>query len=160
MELAAFQEELPEAHRGVVGVGEECVLDDDASATSGLEHLDEVLKEEEGCLAGADRKILLDFLSLLAAEGWIGKDDVVAVFFLNIRKILCQSVGVDDVGSFYAVQDHVHNSYDVGQRLLFLAVEGFFGQGLHVGGAQAGLGFQVIEGFAKEVGRSEASPPG
>ena len=33
-------------------------------------------------------------------------------------------VGVDDVGGFDAMQDHVHRADDIGQRFLFLGVEG------------------------------------
>ena len=40
--------------RGVVGVGEEGVLDDDATTPAGLENLDEVLKEKKSRLARAD----------------------------------------------------------------------------------------------------------
>ena len=69
VEIAAFQEQLAQGDGGVVRVGKEGILDDDAAAPAGLEQLDEVLEEEEGGLAGADREILLDLLALLAAEG-------------------------------------------------------------------------------------------
>ena len=62
--------------------------------------------------------------SLFAAERGIGHHDVVAVFLLYVGDVLRQRVGVDDVGSFDPVQDHVHRANDVGQRLLFLGVKG------------------------------------
>ena len=73
VEVAAFQQELAQAHGGVVGVGEEGVLDDHAAAPAGLEDFDEVLEEEEGGLAGADGEVLLHLLALFAAEGRIGQ---------------------------------------------------------------------------------------
>ena len=124
VQVAAFQQQLAQAHRGVVGVGEKGVLDDDAAAAAGLEHLDEVLEEEERGLAGADGEVLLHFLALLAAEGRIGQHHVVAVLLLNVGEVLGERVGVDDVRRLDAVQDHVHDRDDVGERLLFLAVEG------------------------------------
>ena len=123
VQVAAFQQQLPQAGRGVVGVRQERVLDDHAAPPAGLEHLDEVLQEQERRLAGADRKVLLHFLALLAAEGRIGQHHVKTVLFLNVGQVLGQRVGVDDVRRFDAVQDHVHDRDDVGQRLLFLAVE-------------------------------------
>jgi hypothetical protein len=46
------------------------------AAAAGLEHLDEVLQEQEGRLAGADGEVLLHLLALLAAEGRVGEDHV------------------------------------------------------------------------------------
>jgi len=69
VEVAFFEEFLPQAHRGVVGVREEGVLDDDARTATGLKDFDEVLEEEERGLAGADGEVLLHFLALLPAEG-------------------------------------------------------------------------------------------
>jgi hypothetical protein len=143
VQVAAFQQQLAQADRGVVGVGEEGVLDDDAAAAAGLEHLDEVLEEQEGGLAGADGEVLLHLLALLAAEGRIGQDHVEAVLLLNVGEVLGQRVGVDDVRRLDAVQDHVHDRDDVGERLLLLAVEGALLQGLEVlGGGALGLGFR------------------
>ncbi len=109
VQVAFFEQLLAQADGGVVGVGEEGVLDDDAGAASGLEDFDEVLEEEEGGLAGADGEVLLHFLALFAAEGRIGQDDVEAVLFLNVGEVFGQRVGVDDVGRLDAVQDHVHD---------------------------------------------------
>ena len=88
VQVAAFQQQLPQADGGVVGVGEEGVLDDDAAAAAGLEDLDEVLEEQERGLAGADGEVLLHLLAFLAAEGRIGQDHVEAVLLLNVGEVL------------------------------------------------------------------------
>ena len=44
--------------------------------------------------------------------------------FLNIGEVLGERVGVNDVRRFDAVQNHVHDRYDVGEGFLFLAIEG------------------------------------
>ena len=124
VQVAAFQQQLAQAHRGVVGVGQEGVLDDHARPSASLEHLDEVLEEQERGLAGADGEILLDLLAFLASEGRIGQHHVVAVLLLNVGEVLGERVRVDDVRRLDAVQDHVHDGDDVGEGLLFLAVEG------------------------------------
>ena len=156
VEVAFFEELLAQADGGVVGVGEEGVLDDDAGAAAGLEDFDEVLEEEERGLAGADGEVLLHFLALFAAEGRIGDDDVEAVLFLHVGEVLGERVGVDDVGRLDAVQDHVHDRDDVGEGLLFLPVEGALLQGAVLGGGALGvLGAEVIEGFAEEAGRAD-----
>jgi len=76
VEVAFFEELLAQADGGVVGVGEEGVLDDDA---------------------GADGEVLLNFGPFLAAEGRIGPDDAVAILSLNVGKVFGERVGVDDV---------------------------------------------------------------
>ena len=97
MQVAAFQQKLAQAHRGVIGIRKERVLDDHAAAAAGLENLDEVLEEQERGLAGADRKILLHFLAFLAAERGIGQHHVEAVLLLNVGKVFRQRVRVNDV---------------------------------------------------------------
>ena len=98
-----------------------------------------MLEEQEGGLASADGEVLLHFLAFLAAEGRIGQHHVVAVFLLNIGEVFGQRVGVDDVRCLDAVQDHVHDRDDIGERLLFLAVEGALLESLEVVGGQIGL---------------------
>ena len=155
VEVTFFEELLAQADGRVVGVGEEGVLDDDAGAASGLEDFDEVLEEEERGLAGADGEVLLHFLALFAAEGRIGDDDVEAVLFLHVGEVFGERVGMNDVGRFDAVQDHVHDRDHVSEGLLFLPVEGALLQGAVLGGGALGvLGAQVIEGFAEEAGRA------
>jgi hypothetical protein len=82
-----------------------------------------VLEKQECRLASADRKVLLHFLAFLAAEGWIGHHHLDAVFFLNVGEIFSECVGVDDVGCFDAMQNHVHDRDDIGEGLFLLAVE-------------------------------------
>lgn len=54
VEIAAFQEQFAEAHRGIVGIREKRILDYDAAPPTGLEDFDEVLQEKERGLAGSD----------------------------------------------------------------------------------------------------------
>jgi len=155
MEVAAFQQVLAEADGGVIGVGEEGVLDDDAGAATSFENFDVMLEEEVGGLTGADGEVLLHFLAFLTAEGRIGLDDVVPVFFLNVGEVFGERVGVDDVRRFDAMQDHVHDADDVGQRLLFLAVERAGLEEAILRDGAIGIGFlQVVERLAVEARRA------
>ena len=114
VEIAAFEEQLAKADGGIVGVREKGVFDNDATAPTGFEDFDEMLQEEEGGFAGLDVEVLLNFLALAAAEGRIGEDDLVAVFVLDVVDVFGEGVGVEDVGRFDAVEDHVHDGDDVG----------------------------------------------
>ena len=157
VEVAFFEELLAQADGGVVGVGEEGVLDDDAGAAAGLEDFDEVLEEEERGLAGADGEVLLHFLALFAAEGRVGDDDVEAILFLHVGEVLGEGVRVNDIGRLDAVQDHIHDRDHVGEGLLFLPVESALLQGAILGGGALGvLGAEVIEGFAEEASRADS----
>ena len=69
----------------------------------------------------------------------MASDDVVAVLFLNVGEVLGERVGVDDVRRLDAVQDHVHDRDDVGEGLLFLAVEGALLEGAVLGGGALGV---------------------
>ena len=129
MQVAAFEQQLAQADRGVVGVAEEGVFDDDRRPAASLEHFDEVLQEQKGRFPGADGEVLLHFGALLAAKGRVGQDHVHTVFFLDVGEAFGQGVGVDDVGRFHAVQDQVHDRNHVGEAFLFLAVEGALLQG-------------------------------
>ena len=82
-----------------------------------------MLKEEKGSFTCANGEVLLNFLAFVAAEGWIGQHHVVAVFFLNVGEVLGKRICVEDIWSFDAVQDQVHDRNDVGERLLLLAIE-------------------------------------
>jgi len=82
-----------------------------------------VLEEEKRGLAGADGEVLLHFLALFAAKRRIGHNDVEAVRFLHVGEVLGERVGVDDLGRFDAVQDHVHDRDHISEALLFLARE-------------------------------------
>ena len=115
MQIAVFQQLFPQTDRRIVAVGQERVLDDDARLTARFEDFDEVLQEQKRRLARLDRKVLLHLGSLFAPERRIGHHDVVAVALLYVGDVLRECVGVDDVGGFDAVQDHVHRADDVGQ---------------------------------------------
>ena len=115
-----------------------------------------MLEEEERGLAGADGEVLLHFLALFAAEGRISDNDVEAVLLLHVGEVLGERVGVDDIGRFDAVQDHVHDRDDVGEGLLLLPVEGaLLQEAILRDGALGVLGAEVIEGFAEEAGRAD-----
>ena len=115
VQVAAFQQQFAEAHQGVVGVGQERVLDDHAHPPAGFQHLDESLQEQKRGLACANREILLDLFAFLPAERWIDDDHVDSVFVLNVGEVFGERIGVNDVWGFNAVQDHVHDPDDVGQ---------------------------------------------
>ena len=85
-----------------------------------------MLEEQESCLSGLNREIVLDLLTLLPAEWWIGENDVVAILLLDVCQVLRQSIRVYDIRSVDPMQDHVHDADDEGKRLLLLAVEGRF----------------------------------
>jgi len=93
----------------IVRVRQKRVLDDDASSAPGFENLDKPLQEQVGSLSRANRKVLLDFLAFLATEGWIGKNHIAAFAVLDVRQVFGEAIGVDDVGDFDTVQDHVHD---------------------------------------------------
>ena len=57
---------------------------------------------------------------------------------------------MDDVGGFDAVQDHVHRADDVGQRFLFLGVEGRLLELATIGDREA---LFLLAVFAFAVGR-------
>src|ERR1019366_1043596 len=157
VQTATLQQQLAQAHRSIVGVREEGVLDDHAAAPAGLENLDEVLQEEERRLAGPYGEVLLHFLALLAAEGRIGQHHVVAVLFLYVGEVLGERIGVDDVGRIDAMQDHVHDGDDVGQRLLLLAVKSAGLERAEFPGSERGLGLHEIERLAQEARRTHGA---
>jgi len=114
-----------------------------------------VLKEQERRLSGADGEVLLHLFAFIAAEGWIGHHHLIAVLLLNVGEVLRERIGVDDVWGLDAVQDHVHDRDDVGERLLLLPVEGALLERLHFLGRQTLLRTQVVKGLAKEAGRAD-----
>ena len=91
-----------------------------------------MLEEEIGRFAGANGKVLLNFLAFLAAEGRVGHDNFHAIFLLNVGEILGKRVGVDDIGRFDAVEDHVHDPDDVGEGFFLFAEEGLFLEGFPI----------------------------
>ena len=119
-----------------------------------------MLQEEISGLAGPDGKVLLNLLALAAAKGRIGQDDIEAVFLLDIRDVLGQRVGVDDVGRLDAMQDHVHDGNHIGQAFFLLAVEGSFLQDLKLaGGELAAIPWvaQIRMGLAQEPCRTHGA---
>ncbi len=114
-----------ECDGGVVRVREEGILDDDTSAPSDAEHLDEVLEEEECCLPCLDREVLLDLGADFSPEWRIREDDIMSISLIDIVDILSEGIGVSEIGCLDAVEDHIHRGNDIGERLYFFSIEGF-----------------------------------
>ena len=88
MEITRLEEVATECYRGVVRVGEECILDDDTGTPSCTKRLDEVLEKEESGLSCLDREVLLDLRADLSPEWRIGEDDIVTISLIDIVDIL------------------------------------------------------------------------
>src|ERR1035441_3272971 len=116
----------------------------------GFEHLDKVLKKEEGSLASSDGKILLDFFALFTAERWIRHHHVNAIFVLDVGEVFGKRIRVNDVRCLDAMQNHVHDRDDIGERLLFLSVEGALLKYLCVFCCETRLCLEILKRFAKE----------
>ena len=126
MQVAAFQQQFPQAHRGIIRVRQERVFDDDGGTATRLQHLDQVLEEQKSRLAGADREILLHLFPFLAPKGRICQHHLEPILVLNVADVFSEGVRVNDVRGLDAMQNHVHDRNDVGQALLLLPVEGAF----------------------------------
>jgi hypothetical protein len=74
-----------------------------------------------------DGEILLNVPSFNAAEGGIGHDHVVA--FADLANVFFQGVPAQDARRRDAVQDHVHQAQEGGNRLLLCPVERLLLQG-------------------------------
>jgi hypothetical protein len=59
-----------------------------------------------------------------------------------------------DIGSLHAVQNHVHDADDIGQRFLFFAEKGSLLQRLQISGTQLAVVPEILKGFAEEPGRA------
>ena len=112
-----------------------------------------MLHKHIGSFAGVDVEVLFHLATLRAAKRRIGKNHMLAVTLLNIGKVLGKCVAPDDVRRLKSVKNEVHRSNDIGQRLLFLAIEGFFLQFLGIGSALDAL-LHVGECLAQESGRT------
>jgi len=58
---------------------------------------------------------LLNLCAFFPAEGGMGQNNVLAVFFLDIRSAQVQGVGLNHVGGINSMQDHVHHSNNVSE---------------------------------------------
>ena len=96
VQVAAFQQQFAETHRGVVGVGQERVLDDHARSPACFQDLDESLQEQKRGFSRANREVLLNLFAFLPAERWIDHDHIDSVFVLNVGEVLGERVRVDD----------------------------------------------------------------
>jgi hypothetical protein len=155
VQVAAFQQHPAQADGGIICVRKKGVFDNYTSFAAGSQDLDEVLEKKEGCLTGLDRKVLLYLGALLSTKWRFSHHNIVAVFFLDIRQVFCQRIGMFDIGGFDAMQDHIHDPDDVGQRLLFLAVKGPLLECFKVSGGQFFAGFR----YSKLSTKKPADPP-
>ena len=151
VEVALLQQHLTQL--GSIAIAEEGVFNHDAGTATSLQHLDEVLHEHVGGLAGAQVEVLQHLASFRTSKGRIGQDDILAVFLLHLCHVLGQRVATDDVRRLHPMENHVHRSDDVRQRLLLLAEEGLFLQYLVVVRAFDFLR-HVGKGLAKEACRA------
>ncbi len=114
-----------------------------------------MLQEQETRSRRCESESSAEPLPFLAAKRRIGQHHVEAVLLLNVGEVLGQRIRVDDVRRFDAMQDHVHDRDDVGQRFLFFAVEGLFLQRLVLRGRPFGMSLlEVVIGFAQEACRA------
>ena len=151
MEVAFFQEFLAQFNGGVIGIGQEGVLDDDTGIATCFEVLDEVFQEEVCRFSGLDGEVLLHLLTLAAAKRGICQDVVKLVLGLDIGKVLTQGIGLDDIRRLNPVEYHIHHGDKIRERLLFLAVEGGLLQFFLIGG-RMDLGVHIVVRFAEEPG--------
>ena len=84
MQVAAFQQQLTQTHRGIVCIAQKGILNYDPGLASCLQYFNEVLKEKKGSLPRFDREVLLHFSPFFAPKWWIGKNYIIAIFFLYI----------------------------------------------------------------------------
>ena len=89
-----------------------------------------------------------------AAERRIRQHHLVTIFLLDVGQILGERIGMDDVGRLDAVQDHVHDRDDVGERLLFLAVKSAVLQRVDILGRQLLVALHEVERLAEETRRA------
>ena len=99
----------------IVGIAQKSVFDDHTCFSSRFQYFDKMLQKERGSFTCFYREVLLHFGTFLTTKRRISKDHVITVFFLYVGQVFCQCVGVDDVGSFYTMKNHIHNANDVGQ---------------------------------------------
>lgn len=71
-----------------------------------------------------------------------------AVLLFDVVEVGFEGVDVDEVGGVDAVENHVHEADDIGERFLFLAEEGSLLEGLGFGDGEVGLAAQELEGLA------------
>ena len=77
-----------------------------------------------------------------------------AVLLLTIHQVLIERVGVDQVRCLDPVQDHVHDTDDLGEALFVVPIEGAGLQGLIVRCRVHG-GTRMVIGFAEEACRAD-----
>ena len=84
-----------------------------------------MLHKHIGTLRRFNREVLLQLHILIRAKGRISEDDIIAVFFLYIGNPRRQRICAQIIRRIHAVQDHIHQANDIGQRRLLLTVKGF-----------------------------------
>src|SRR5690349_8902542 len=113
-----------------------------------------MLQKQKRRLARANRKVLLNLISLLTAKRRIRHDNLITVLVLNVGKILAERVGVDNIRRFDPVQDHVHDRNHISERLLLFAIERAGLQSREIFCRQLALRLQIVKRLTKKS-RSE-----
>ena len=123
-----------------------------ASAGAALQAAHDELQEQQRGFGGAPvlREVVEDAGLLLAAERWVGQDDVHPLFLADLRQPEPERVARVDARGVQPVEQQVHLGQQEGQRLGLAAVDAPVlqdGALLH----RIGLGLQVPERLGEET---------
>ncbi len=144
-----------ECDRGIVGIREEGILDDDTRTATCTQYPYEVLEEEESGLTCLDREILLYLRANLPSEWRICEDDVVPVFLIDVVDIVSEGIGMADIRSFDSMEDHIHRRDDIGKGLDLSPIEGLFLEDIIISGRSIWIFLhEIAECFTEESRRS------
>ena len=110
-----------------------------------------MLQEERCGFTRLDREVLLNLFSFLSSKGRIGKHHIVAVLLLYVGQVFSERIGMDDIGGFDTMQDHVHDADDIGERFFLFSVEGTLLQDLGIFCGEGFAAFKIVERLAKEA---------
>jgi len=122
MEITAVKQFLPKRNGSIVCVRKgKCFLITIPARPPALSFLIKCCRKRKAVSPVFIGKFLLYFLSLFSTKRRICQNDIEAITFLDVEYIFCERVGVNDIWSFDAMQDHVHDADNVCQRFLFLS---------------------------------------
>ena len=104
----------------------------------------------------ANAEVGLHFLRHLAAVGRIGEDDLALILLGDVLAMHFEGIRKLQIRTLDAVQDHVHRSQQIGQRLQFQAKEGFVLQVVQLLAAQVAMPADEVGGLAEKTRGTEA----